>query len=147
VDSWLKFNKYGITLLPLANGTELLLPDKQVAFQKNGTINDLEKNINSGKLTIVGVSWQTTSEILNKTLFENEAKNMFKDITVGHWMVAVGYIEYSNTLIFLDPGKNVAKEINYEDDPFRYYSYSEFSNYWHRQRNLFIGSGDMITIQ
>jgi RHS repeat-associated protein len=135
----LKRKYMGIPGRPLTKGANLLSPEVNAIYQKNGTIGTLLENVNNGSLTMVGISWQNTSEILKLALITNPANEMFKDITVGHWLVVAGYNEVDSVLILLDPGIQSKQEA-----PFTRMSYTEFVKLWTGQSNMFIGSGDMI---
>lgn len=126
----------GIPGRALANGAELFGLDAE--YIKNGNIEMLIEQANQGNLVVVGVSWQTTSEILKLALITNPANEMLKGITVGHWLVVAGYNEAEEKIILLDPGSNNPEE------KFTNYSYAELMEFWTQRRNLFIGSGDTI---
>jgi hypothetical protein len=59
-------------------------------------------------------------------------------LAIGHWRVVVGYNDSTKQIIFLDPGK---------DETYTPIGYDEFNQNWTTMENIFIGSGDMITIQ
>jgi hypothetical protein len=120
----------GVRGNPLASGTQLFLQGNQVSYQKNGTIEQLKKNVDDGYLTMVGISNQTNKEILSNT----------SEATVGHWMLVVGYNDYSNDLILMDPAQNTG-DWNYKQN------YFEFSHVWKDLPNFAIGFGEMITIK
>ncbi len=136
-----KNKNVGIPGHPLAEGAQLFLPNNEVSYQKHGTIEQLKQNVDAGKLTMVGVSWQTTGEILELMFVKNPANDMLKKVTVGHWLIVAGYNDTKGEIILLDPGNDPSKEAS----EFTPYTYTEFETYWTEKSNLFIGSGDMIT--
>ncbi|MEN6436138.1 MAG: hypothetical protein ABFC97_02495 [Anaerolineaceae bacterium] len=135
-----KFKKSGIPGIPLAYGIQLLLSDYEVAYKRNGTLEQLKNNVDDGFITLVGVSWQTTGEILELMFISNPANDMMNGVIVGHWMVVAGYNETSEDIILIDPAGAI-------DNPFTSYSYTDFLKYWTQKSNLFIGSGDFISIK
>ena len=142
----------GIMGKNLTNGARLLLPDYSINYKTGGTIEYLKTNVDSGNISLVGTSWQTTQTIVDKiwknilTNTEyilhgkfNETINISDGVTVGHWRVVVGYNDSTNQLILLDPGSqgNNISLVNYKD----------FNKNWLEMENIFIGSGDLITIE
>ena len=134
-----KLKNYGIPGIPLTSGGQLLLPEYEVTYQRDGTLEQIMSNVDNGVITLVGVSWQTTGEILELMFISNPANNMMKDVTVGHWMVVAGYSEGSQEILLIDPGNELTAFTNY--------SYSDFQKYWTKQANIFIGSGDLIALK
>lgn len=130
----------GIPGIPLASGAQKLLPNNRVIYQKDGKISQVERNVDNGVFTIVGVSWQTNEEIV--TQMKDNVKNkkpLLHQVLVGHWMVVAGYDEYTKKILLLDSGK--------VEGFFTEYSYGEFIQIWTKQANSFIGSGDMLSIE
>jgi hypothetical protein len=122
-------------------------------FTERGTLDQLKANVNSRKMTLVGVSWQTNQDIVN-TIWGNLGKTKWNNgVYVGHWMVAVGYNDVSQQIIFLDPGSDSTKPADSSDFtdssilPFTAYTYDRFATIFTQTPNSFIGSGDMITIE
>lgn len=135
-----KYKNYGIPGKPLASGGQLLLPDYDVTYQRNGTLEQLKDNVDNGVITLVGVSWQTTGEILELMFMSNPANKMMEGVTVGHWMVVAGYDDISEHILLIDPG-------NKTGEPFTSWTYSKFEEKWLETRNLLIGNGDLIEVR
>jgi RHS repeat-associated protein len=117
-----------------------------VDYKSNASVEDLELAIENNKLPVVAVSWQS-SDTINKLFWQDMCPNGkfnifhkpdFGNITVGHYMVAVGFDPQKDQIIFLDPGIRV-KQLHY-------YSYQEFNNDWNGTSNQFIQVGSMWTI-
>ena len=130
-----------------------MLPGYDVEYQNGETLDQLKANIDSGKMTLVGVSWQTNQDIVN-TIWGNIGKTKWNNgVYVGHWMVAVGYNDVSQQIIFLDPGNDLTKPADSSDFTdssilsFTAYTYDRFATIFTQTPNSFIGSGDMITIE
>jgi len=134
----LKFRNFGIPGKPLTMGANLLFPDYLATYQRNGTIDILKHNVDEGIITMVGVSWQTSFEIIDAIHWGNLEK-----LTVGHWMVVAGYNDYTNQIILIDPG-NTPNQRTHKAD-FSYYDFDDFQSIFSGQSNMFIGHGDMIT--
>jgi hypothetical protein len=142
-----KLRGLGILPVDLYYGTKVYLPNNHVSYKNYGTINDLKHNIDEGAVTIVGVSWQTSLQIMNiltddiGNLMNNTiiCNNLFNRITIGHYMVVAVYDEKKNSLILLNPGQS-------RRNPFTEYSFFHFNTLWFGQSNIYIGFGNMITI-
>jgi hypothetical protein len=130
-----------------------LLPGYDVEYQTRGTLDQLKANIDSGKMTLVGVSWQTNQDIVN-TIWGNIGKTKWNNgVYVGHWMVAIGYNDVSQQIIFLDLGINTTNPADSSDFTdssilsFTAYTYDKLATIFTQIPNSFIGSGNMITIE
>jgi RHS repeat-associated protein len=86
-----KSDDMGILPYFLYLAASVYLQNNQVSYQQNGTIDQLRQNVDSGSISIVGVSWQTTDTILKLAIFVNPANDPGRGVTVGHWMVVAGY--------------------------------------------------------
>lgn len=143
VDDFLIRNKnktpgFGIQGQALAAGADLLLPNNKVEYANNGTLNQIKQNVDEGLITIVGVSNQTTNQILKDVFDFNRNTNP----TVGHWMIVAGYDE--ENIILLDPGNDPGKP-NF--NPFTTLTYNDFLSRWTYLKNIFIGNSEFITFK
>jgi RHS repeat-associated protein len=143
VQNRFKLDGVGIPGNSLAAGANLLNNGLNFEYSNGNNIDTLIYNVDIGRPTIVGVSWQTNREIgtqLNTNLnLENILNGVPSNdkITVGHWMVLAGYNKKEGNFIFINPGDLNSKTT---------YTFTEFNEYWNMQPNLFIGSGDMISV-
>ena len=109
-------------------------PGAVVTRYKRASMDDLKLALNANKISIVEVSWQTNSDILQK--FFTGGK-----LTVGHYMVAVGFDKRG--FYFLDPGLDPL----IGRDHLQLYLYADFEQIWLKQPNVFIPKGTLFTIE
>jgi hypothetical protein len=105
---------------------------KPVEHRRKASIGDLVQAISNNKIVIVALAWQTTWEILSD----------IRHVTVGHYMVAVGFDELREMLICLNPGLEVKEGTSH------LYSmtFLEFNSFWNEKSNLFVQAGSMWMI-
>jgi RHS repeat-associated protein len=106
----------------------------EVNYQTNSTIADLKNALLHNELPVVNYANQTNGEI--------EAGLMGKGpLTVGHYMVAVGFNK--SGIYFLDPGWGVLHP--HEPPQLNYILSKDFASNW-TESNMFIPAGAMFTI-
>ncbi len=135
-----KSSGYGVTGIGMMKSANYYFDGYIFNYSSGNTIETLTYNVDIGRITIVGVSWQTNKSIMStiaKNAFTKPAHKLFEGVTVGHWLVLAGYDSKEQILIFADPGnpKSITK-----------YPYKVFNQYWNGQPNSFIGFGEMITV-
>lgn len=103
------------------------MPDAVIEHYTYATMTDLKLAISQDKIVIVTISYDNTHDILFKPV---------KDLTIGHYMVAVGYDE--NSVYLLNPASRnpgVDTWLN-----------NKFTGLWQNNSSFIIPPGTMFTI-
>jgi hypothetical protein len=100
-----------------------------VAYYKNAGINDLKRELLEDKLPVVVFANQTNNQI-----WDDCRKRQTNQLTVGHYMVAVGFDD--KYIKFLDPAGGGSLHP---------YTYADWTSQW-ASSNLFIPADSMFVI-
>lgn len=108
------------------------MPDAVIEHYTYATMTDLKQAISQDKIVIVTISYDTTAEIMVSVFYRP-----IKKLTIGHYMVAVGYDE--NNVYFLNPAsRNAGVDTSWSNN--------KFTGLWQDNSSFIIPPGTMFTI-